>query len=127
MTCLRWSRQLPQPPAEAAGRDGRSSSVLTFADPIGRALRTGAAREAVVCGEDRLSFTDLAARLHRLGGALHALGLTHRDRVAILSANCHRYLETYLAVPAAGLVLVPLNTRHAEPELRYALADSGAR
>ena len=26
-----------------------------------------------------------------------------------------------MAVPAAGLVVTPLNTRHAEPELRYAL------
>ncbi|PON15517.1 AMP-dependent synthetase [Candidatus Entotheonella serta] len=32
-----------------------------------------------------------------------------------------------MAVPAAGMVVVPLNTRHAEPELRYALEDSGTR
>jgi len=32
-----------------------------------------------------------------------------------------------MAAPAAGLVVAPLNTRHAEPELRYALEDSGAR
>ncbi|MEY2476974.1 MAG: hypothetical protein QOG87_2289 [Actinomycetota bacterium] len=99
----------------------------TFADPIERALRTAAGKEAVVCGEDRLSYAELADRLRRLGGALRALGLEPGDRVAILAANCHRYIETYLAVPAAGFVLVPLNTRHAEPELRYALADSGAR
>jgi long-chain acyl-CoA synthetase len=101
--------------------------VHTFADPIGRALRTGAEREAVVCGKHRLSFAELADRVRRLGGALRTLGLEPGDRVAILAANCHRYIETYLAVPAAGFVLVPLNTRHAEPELRYALADSGAR
>jgi long-chain acyl-CoA synthetase len=99
----------------------------TFADPIERALRTAANREAVVCGADRLSFNELDDRLRRLGGALRTLGLAPGDRVAILAANCHRYIETYLAVPAAGFVLVPLNTRHAEPELRYALADSGAR
>ena len=99
----------------------------TFADPIERALRTAASKEAVVCGEARLSYAALADRLRRLGGALRGLGLERGDRVAILAANCHRYIETYLAVPAAGFVLVPLNTRHAEPELRYALADSGAR
>ena len=32
-----------------------------------------------------------------------------------------------MTVPAAGFVIVPLNTRHAEPELRYALEDSGTR
>ena len=30
-------------------------------------------------------------------------------------------------MPASGLVVVPLNTRHAERELEYALMDSGAR
>jgi acyl-CoA synthetase (AMP-forming)/AMP-acid ligase II len=30
-------------------------------------------------------------------------------------------------VPAGGMVIVPMNTRHAEPELEYALRDAGAR
>ena len=49
------------------------------------------------------------------------------DRVAVLAQNSHRYLELYQAVPGAGLVLVPLNHRHADAELGYALEDSGAR
>src|SRR5262249_53316281 len=55
------------------------------------------------------------------------LGIAPGDRVAILAANSHQYLEVYLAVPASGRVVVPLNTRHAEPELRYALEDAGTR
>src|SRR5258708_39705730 len=55
------------------------------------------------------------------------MGLKHGDRVGVVGPNCHRYLELYLAVPAAGLVLVPLNARHSEPEMRYSLDDSGAR
>ena len=46
--------------------------------------------------------------------------------MAIVGRNCHRYLEVYQGVPAAGLLLVPLNQRHGEAELRYALEDSGA-
>jgi long-chain acyl-CoA synthetase len=44
--------------------------------------------------------------------------------VAVIGSNCHRYLELYLAVPASGLVLVPLNARHALGELSYALRDA---
>ncbi|HEX2105550.1 MAG TPA: AMP-binding protein [Solirubrobacteraceae bacterium] len=44
-----------------------------------------------------------------------------------MSPNCHRYLELYQAVPGAGMVLVPLNQRHTDAELRYALEDSGAK
>jgi long-chain acyl-CoA synthetase len=58
---------------------------------------------------------------------LQQAGALPGDRVAILAANSTQYIETYLAVPAAGLVIVPLNTRHAEPELRYALKDAAAK
>jgi long-chain acyl-CoA synthetase len=54
------------------------------------------------------------------------MNLPERARVAVVGPNCHRYLELYLAVPAGGFVLVPLNARHTERELRYALEDSGA-
>ena len=47
--------------------------------------------------------------------------------MAILAANGHEYLECYVGAPAAGFVIVPLNTRHAAPELEYAVRDSGAR
>ena len=58
---------------------------------------------------------------------LSQLGVQPGDRVAILALNSHQYLEVYMAVPASGRVVVPLNTRHAESELRYALEDSGTR
>ena len=41
------------------------------------------------------------------------------------AVDSHQYLEVYMAVPASGRVMVPLHTRHAEPELRYALEDAG--
>jgi long-chain acyl-CoA synthetase len=54
------------------------------------------------------------------------LGVQPGERVAFLSANSHRYLEAFFAVPAHGMVLVPLNTRLAMPELSAIIADSGA-
>ncbi|HEY5645324.1 MAG TPA: AMP-binding protein [Pseudomonadales bacterium] len=99
----------------------------TFADPINAAVRLAPNKLAVVDGEARFTFAETRERCARLGGALGGLGLGRGDRVAILAANGHRYLETYVGVPAAGFVVVPLNTRHTMAELRYALEDSGAR
>jgi long-chain acyl-CoA synthetase len=101
-------------------------STRTFIGPLERGYRTASDQPAVVCGGDRWSYDELLDRTRRLVGALRGLGLRRGDRVAVVSPNCHRYLELYLAVPAGGFVLVPLNARHAEPELRYALEDSGA-
>jgi long-chain acyl-CoA synthetase len=101
--------------------------MQTFADPLNRALRVARHAEAVVEGDTRLTYDELARRCRKLVGGLRGLGLASGDRVAILAANSGPYTEAYLGIPAGGLVIVPLNTRHAEPELRYALEDAGAR
>lgn len=101
--------------------------MYTFADPLARAEQQLGARTAIGCGEERKSFAELAQRCRRLAGALECLGLERGDRVAILSANSPSYIEVYMGVPAAGYVVVPLNWRQAEPELRYALEDSSTR
>ena len=99
----------------------------TFADPIRTAVRLAANKVGVIDGDASFTFQELHDRCAKLAGALAGLGLNKGDRVAILAGNGHRYIETYVGVPAAGLVVVPLNTRHAEPELKYALEDSEAR
>jgi long-chain acyl-CoA synthetase len=95
--------------------------------PLRRARQVGAGRVAATCGEVSLTYAEMWERCRRLVGALHAIGVERGDRVAVVSPNCHRYLELYQAVPGAGMVIVPLNQRHADAELRYALEDSGAK
>src|SRR5262244_3774969 len=99
----------------------------TFVDPLSRAQKLFVNHVAIVSGDVRLTYAETWSRCRRLSGALTQLGVQPGDRVAILALNSHQYLEVYLAVPASGRVVVPLNTRHAEPELRYALEDSGTR
>src|ERR1700745_4236146 len=99
----------------------------TMISPLRRAVQVAADRPAVVCGDARLTYAEMWDRCRRLAGALRALGLEEGDRVGVVSPNCHRYLEIYQAVPGAGFVLVPLNQRHSDAELRYALEAAGAK
>src|ERR1700754_1836753 len=99
----------------------------TMISPLRRAVQVAADRPAVVCGHARLTYAEMWERCRRLLGALRGLGLEEGDRVGVVSANCHRYLEIYQTVPGAGFVLVPLNQRHSDAELRYALEDAGVR
>jgi long-chain acyl-CoA synthetase len=101
--------------------------VLTLADPLEHARRLHARRLAVIDGERRLTYGELYDRAQRLGVALRKLGLRAGDRVAFLSANSHRYLEAFFGVPVQGMILVPLNTRLAEPELVSIVAHAGVR
>jgi long-chain acyl-CoA synthetase len=101
--------------------------VLTLADPLEHAQRHHGARVAVIDGELRIHYAGLVDRCRRLGTGLLAMGLQPGDRVALLAANGHRYLEAFVGIPSHGMVLVPLNTRLAEPELRAIVVDSWAR
>ncbi len=101
--------------------------MTTFADPLRRAVQVAPAKTALISETGQVSFAQLSQRAARLAGGLRALGLKDGDRVAILAANSHQYIETYVGVPAGGLVVVPLNTRHAQAELTYAIKDSGAK
>ncbi|GJM12599.1 MAG: fatty-acid--CoA ligase [Pseudohongiella sp.] len=99
----------------------------TFADPLKYAARMAPTKTAVIDGAEAIDYAELHRRCRLLAGSLKALGLNKGDRVAILASNGQRYIETYMGVPAAGYVVVPLNTRHAVAELSYALEDSGTK
>jgi long-chain acyl-CoA synthetase len=101
--------------------------MITLADPLHHARRCYGNRLAVVDGDRRIDYVELADRCAALAAGLAALGVHHGDRVAFLSANGHRYLEAFFGLPAVGMVLVPLNTRLSPNELTHILRDCGAR
>jgi long-chain acyl-CoA synthetase len=101
--------------------------MRTFLDPLRRANRVAAGREALVCGDTRYTYEQFLARCRRLVGALEGLGTEYGDRVAVLAFNGIPFVELYCTISAAGRSQVPLNFRWAEPELAYALEDAGAK
>jgi acyl-CoA synthetase (AMP-forming)/AMP-acid ligase II len=84
-------------------------------------------RTAVVHGERRYSYRQFEERVDRLAQALRSQGLQRHDRVAFLAPNIPALLEATFAVPAAGGVLVAVNTRLNSEEVGYILEHSGAR
>lgn len=91
-----------------------------------RAVQQHPDRTATVFGGRRQTFRTFADRVARLAGALQTLGLQPGDRVAVLALNGDRYLELQMAVPWAGGVLNPCNTRWSAAEILYSLDDSGS-
>ena len=82
---------------------------------------------ATVCGSRRQTFTQFRDGISRFAAALHALGVGSGDRVGILSLNSDRYVEAYMAVPWAGAVINPCNTRWSATEIAYSLDDCDTR
>ncbi|MBW0101880.1 class I adenylate-forming enzyme family protein [Pseudonocardia sp. KRD291] len=74
-----------------------------------------------------VTYAALVERVAAIAGGLRDAGPQVGDRVALLLHNGHAYVETYLAASAAGLVVVPLNTRLVREDYLHMLADSGSR
>ncbi|HEY2650366.1 MAG TPA: acyl--CoA ligase family protein [Solirubrobacteraceae bacterium] len=104
-----------------------SRTELNPVDFLRRAAYMYPQAVAVVDGERRYSYAALASRAWRLANALRSAGLRKGDRVATLLFNSSAMLEAHFGVPAAGGILVAVNTRLAGPEVGYILEHSGAR
>ncbi|MWA04897.1 AMP-binding protein [Actinomadura sp. LD22] len=83
-------------------------------------------REALVEGELRLTFAELAETMIDVVRAVMALGIRPGDRVGVWAPNRARWILAALGIQGAGGVLVPLNTRFKGEEAAYILRKSGA-
>jgi HIP---CoA ligase len=77
--------------------------------------------EAVVDGETRLTFRELAALAHQATRAAMARGIRPGDRVAIWAPNSWEWIVATLGTLGAGAWLVPVNTRFKGDEAAYVL------
>ena len=80
--------------------------------------------EGLVMSGQRLTYSELEARVEQVAAALHGADVRHGDRVAVLGKNSLEYFLLYFASARIGAILVPLNFWHREREHAYAIADS---
>jgi acyl-CoA synthetase (AMP-forming)/AMP-acid ligase II len=84
-------------------------------------------KEALVDGDLRLSFSDLADQALEITRAAVAIGVSPGDRVAIWAPNSAAWVVAALGLVGSGAVLVPINTRFKGGEAAHILRSSGAR
>src|SRR6266567_2920308 len=100
---------------------------MLYGQTLGRAARLFPRQLAVVDGERRVTYGELAVRVERLARLLVSKGFTAGDRLAFLLPNCLEFVELTFACCRLGVMAVPLNTRYAIPELDEALSDAEPR
>src|SRR5438105_1284964 len=84
-------------------------------------------KTAVVYGDRRYTYREHAERIYRLASHLRDIGLQKDDRVGFLCLNTPHLLEAHFAIPAAGGILVAVNTRLSSQEIDYILKHSGVK
>ncbi|MEW6442009.1 MAG: long-chain-fatty-acid--CoA ligase [bacterium] len=100
--------------------------MYTLGDIPRKSARVCPDFEAVVFEGTRLTYRQLNDRVNRLAHGLTALGYERGERVAVLAANTHKYLEIYFAAAKLGMSVTPLNFRLSDAEIAYIVNDSEA-
>ena len=80
-----------------------------------------AGREAVVAGNERLTFADLDRVSDRLALGIAAHGVAKGDRVAIAMRNCPAWIVSYMAILKAGGIATLINGWWEAHEMEHAL------
>lgn len=84
-------------------------------------------KTALVCGEQRWSYRDLAQYIAQMTTALAGQGVAAGDRVAHLGYNSGEQIVLLFACARLGALFVPLSWRLAVPEHRAMLGDCQPR
>jgi acyl-CoA synthetase (AMP-forming)/AMP-acid ligase II len=93
-----------------------------FAD----AVRRNPEGEAIVFGEQRISWGELDRKVSNVTGALAQRGMQPGDRIGLFAGNRPEFVITIFAATRLGAIVVPLGIRQQRDEIAYALNDCGA-
>ena len=95
---------------------------------VDRHLREGrAGRTAIVCGDESVTYAQVAERSNRVATGLRELGLRREERVLLLLLDTPAFAYAFFGTLKLGAVPIPTNTLLKSQDYRYMLNDSRAR
>jgi benzoate-CoA ligase len=86
-----------------------------------------AAKTAIICGDQRLTYGDLFTRVNQFGNGLKKLGLRMEERVMLLLLDIPEFAISFFGAIKIGAVPVPVNTLLKSSDYKYLLNNSRAR
>ena len=95
-------------------------------DLLAEAVRSSPDGEAIVFGEERLTYRLFEQLVSRWAIRLEELGVARSVRVAMLLGNGIAFPAVLFAIQRLGAIAVPINVREQTPGLAYMLAHCGA-
>jgi long-chain acyl-CoA synthetase len=80
-------------------------------------------RDCIIFEDKRLSFKQFKKKCDQLAAGLSKAGISKGDRLAVIAQNSDQYGILYGAVAKIGGILVPINWRSQQEEIKYVLND----
>jgi 3-hydroxybenzoate/4-hydroxybenzoate---CoA ligase len=91
------------------------------------ALSRHGERIALFCGEEAVTFAQLAERVARAAGAFALLGVRPGDRVLFLMRDTPEFAAAWLGAVRAGATAIALNNKLSDAEVNHVVSDSTPR
>src|ERR1700734_521059 len=98
--------------------------ALNIADLAEHAIDAVPDRVALVCGDQQLTYAELEEKANRFAHYLIEQGVQKDDKVGLYCRNRIEIVIAMLGIVKAGAILVNVNYRYVEGELRYLFENS---
>jgi acyl-CoA synthetase (AMP-forming)/AMP-acid ligase II len=98
--------------------------ALNIADLAEHAIDAVPDRVALICGDEQLTYAQLEDKANRLAHYLIDQGVRKDDKVGLYCRNRIEIVIAMLGIVKAGAILVNVNFRYVEGELRYLFDNS---
>jgi 3-oxocholest-4-en-26-oate---CoA ligase len=98
--------------------------ALNIADLAEHAIDAVPDRVALICGDEQLTYAQLDEKANRLAHYLIDQGVKKDDKVGLYCRNRIEIVIAMLGIVKAGAILVNVNYRYVEGELRYLFDNS---
>jgi benzoate-CoA ligase len=116
-------RPAPAPPVVSVPDQFNVADYL-----VDRHLREGrGGRTAILCGDESITYGQIADRSNRVANGLRSLGVRREERVLLLLLDTPAFVYSFLGIQKLGAVPIPTNTLLKSQDYRYMLNDSRAR
>jgi benzoate-CoA ligase len=94
---------------------------------VDRHVREGrGGRTAILCGDESVTYGQVAERSNRVGNGLRSLGVRREERVLLLLLDTPAFAYSFFGAQKIGAVPIPTNTLLKSQDYRYMLNDSRA-
>src|ERR1700759_2155384 len=105
-------------------RSNLGSVALNIADWAEHAIDAVPDRVALICGDEELTYAQLEEKANRLAHYLQEQGVKKDDKVGLYCRNRNEIVIAMVGIVKAGAILVNINYRYVEGELRYLFENS---
>ena len=99
----------------------------TVYDIFKRNADTRGNHTALVCNDQRITFSELLQQVNSLADGLKRQGIGKGDRIGIIAYNCHHFFRLFGAAAACGAIITAINWRLSAEEIQHILTDAAPK